>query len=258
MTRFLLSILLLLAPAFGQRPSQPAFEVASVKPVEGSRGTMYNFSSSGPRVRYIAYAATQLVMEAYNVRNYQVIFPPTAAPPSGGEYGTAYYDIEAKAEGGRARSRDEFRPMLQTLLADRFKLRAHRETKEIPAYALLVAKGGPKFKESSPNATESTQTVVSGRNQSITASKTSMDELAQMIGGAFALDRPVVDRTGLAGAYDFKIEASPEWRMKGDDSDLRNISIFTAVQEQLGLRLASQKAMIEVLVVDHVEKPSPN
>jgi uncharacterized protein (TIGR03435 family) len=147
---------------------------------------------------------------------------------------------------------------LQTLLADRFQLRVHRERKEIPAYALLVGKGGPKFKESSPDATESTHTVVSGRNQSITASKTSMDELAQMMRGVFSMDRAVVDRTGLTGAYDFKIEATPEPRIKGDDSDLRNISIFTAVQQQLGLRLASQKAMIEVLVVDHVEKPSPN
>jgi uncharacterized protein (TIGR03435 family) len=250
-------MLLLFDAAFGQRPFQPAFEVASIKPVEGLRGTMYNFSSSGPRVRYIAYPTLQLVMEAYNVKNYQVTFAPTAASPSGGEYGAAY-DIEAKAEGDRARSRDEFRPMLQTLLADRFELRVHREMKEIPAYALLVGKGGPKFKESSPDATESAHIGVNGRNQSITASKTGMDELAQMMRGVFFMDRPVVDRTGLAGAYDFKIEATPESRMKGDDPDLKNTSIFSAVQQQLGLKLESQKALIEVLVVDHVQQPSPN
>ena len=258
MARFLLGMLLLFAPASGQRPSQPAFEVASVKPVEGLRGTMYNFSSSGPRVRYIAYATIQLVMEAYNAKSYQVTFGPTAAPPFGGEYDTAYYDIEAKAEGNRVRSRDEFRPMLQTLLADRFKLRVHREMKEIPAYALLVDKGGPKFKESALDSTELAHIGVNGRNQSITASKTSMDELAQIMVGVFSIDRPVVDRTGLAGAYDFKVEATPESRMNGSDPDLRNISIFTAVQRQLGLKLESRKAMMEVLVVDHVEKPSPN
>lgn len=258
MTRLLFGMLFLFASAFGQSSSPPAFEVASVKPVEGLRGRMYDFSSSGPRVRYIAYATVHLVMEAYNVKNYQVTFAPRTPLPSGGEYGTAYYDIEAKAEGDRARTRDEFRPMLQTLLADRFKLRVHREMKEIPVYALLVGKGGPKFKESAPDATESARIGVNGRNQSITASKKSMDELAEMIPNVFFLDRPVVDRTGLAGAYYFKIEATPESRMTGDDPDLKNISIFTAVQQQLGLKLESQKAMIEVLVVDHVEKPSAN
>ena len=208
--------LFLFAPAFGQSSSQPAFEVASVKPVEGLRGRIYDFSSSGPRVKYIAYATVQLVMEAYKVKNYQVTFAPTTAP-SGGEHGTTYYDIEAKAEGDRARTRDEFRLMLQTLLADRFKLRVHREMKEIPVYALLVGKGGPKFKESAPDAIESARIGVNGRNQSITASKKSMDELAKMIPGVFSVGCPVVDRTGLAGAYDFRIEATPESRMTGDD-----------------------------------------
>lgn len=257
MTRPLLGILLLFAPGFGQLPSQPAFEVASVKPVEGLRGQMYAFSSSGPRVRYIAYAAIHLVMEAYNLKDYQVTFASNAAPPSGGEYGMAYYDVEAKAEGVRARTRDEFRPMLQTLLADRFGLRVHREMKEIHGYALLVGKGGPKLKESPPDATESAHIGVNGRNQSITASRVSMDELASMIPGVFFVDRPVLDRTGLAGAYDFKIEATPESRMMGSDPDLTIISIFAAVQ-QLGLELESQQVKIEVLVVDHVEKPSPN
>lgn len=249
---------LLLAPAFGQSSSPPVFEVASVKPVEELRGRTYDFSSSGPRVRYIAYATIHLIMEAYNAKNYQVTFAATAAPLSGGVYGTAYYDIEAKAEGDRARTRDEFRAMLQALLADRFKLRVHREMKEIPVYALLVGKGGLKFRESAPDATESAHIGVNRRNQSITASKMSMGELSKMIPNVFSVDRPVVDRTGLRGAYDFKIEATPESRMSGDDPDLKNISIFTAVQQQLGLKLESRKAMIEVLVVDHLEKPSPN
>ena len=258
MTRFLFGIFFLFVPAFGQRSSQPSFEVASVKPVEGLRGRMYDFSSSGPRVRYIAYATVHLVMEAYNVKNYQVTFAPGTEPPSGGEYGTAYYDIEAKAEGDRAPTRDEFRPMLQVLLADRFKLRVHHEMKEIPVYALLVSKGGPKFKESAKDATESAHIGVNDRNQSITASKQSMGELAKMIPNVFHMDRPVVDHTGLAGAYDFKVEATPESRMTGADPDLKNVSIFTALQQQLGLKLESQKAKMEVLVVDNVEKPSAN
>jgi len=209
-------------------------------------------------VKYIAYATVQLVMEAYKVKTYQVTFAPNTAPPSGGEYDTAYYDITAKAEDDRARTRDEFRPMLQMLLADRFKLRVHREMREMPVYALLVAKGGPKFKESPPDATESVHIGVNGRNQSITASKQSMDELAKMIPNVFFMDRPLVERTGLGGNWDFKLEATPGPRMTGDDPDLKNISIFAALQQQLGLKLESQKALIEVLVVDHVEKPSAN
>jgi uncharacterized protein (TIGR03435 family) len=169
MTRVLMGMLLAFAPAFDQSSSQPAFEVASVKPVEGFRGRMYDFSSSGPRMRYIAYPTIQLIMEAYNVKNYQVTFAPTVKPPTGGEYGDAYYDIEAKAEGDRARTRDEFRPMLQTLLTERFKQRFHRAAKEMPVYALVVGKGGPKLKESARDAEESIHIGVNGRNQNITA-----------------------------------------------------------------------------------------
>jgi uncharacterized protein (TIGR03435 family) len=208
-------------------------------------------------VRYIAYPTIQLIMEAYNVKNYQVTFAPTVKPPTGGEYGDAYYDIEAKAEGDRARTRDEFRPMLQTLLTERFKLKFHRAAKEMPVYALVVGKDGPKFKESARDAEESTHIGANGRNQNITASKKSMDELAGMI-PVFAVDRPVVNHTGLPGSYDFKIEATPESRMTGDNPDLKSISIFTALQQQLGLKLEPKRAMIEVLVVDHVEKPSAN
>lgn len=257
MIRFFLSMLLFV-PVFGQYPSPPAFEVASVKPVEGLRGRMYDFSCSGPRVRYQAYSSVNLIMEAYDLKNYQVTFAPTVAPPSGTEYATALYDIDAKAEGEGARTRNEFRPMLQSLLADRFKLKVHRAMNEIPVYALLVAKNGPKFKESAPDAIESARIGVNGRNQTITAAKMSMDQLAQLIPSVFFMERPVVDRTGLTGTYDFRIEATPESRMSGDDPDLKNISAFTAIQQQLGLRIEQQKGMVEVLVVDVIEKPSAN
>ena len=148
--------------------------------------------------------------------------------------------------------------MLQSLLADRFKLKVHRAMNEIPVYVLLVAKNGPKFKESAPDAIESARIGVNGRNQTITAAKMSMDQLAQLIPSVFFMERPVVDRTGFTGTYDFRIEATPESRMSGDDPDLKNISAFTAIQQQLGLRIEQQKGMVEVLVVDVIEKPSAN
>ncbi|MGD0497350.1 MAG: TIGR03435 family protein [Bryobacteraceae bacterium] len=242
----------------GQTPPPPAFEVASVKLVEESRGALNTFSSSGPRVRYIAYSTVNLVMEAYNVKRYQVAFAPKVTALTGGAYGYACYDIEAKAEGALAPTRDGFRSMLQTLLADRFKLKLHRAAKEMPVYALTVATGGPKFKESAPDAVESANIGGSGRNPIFTASRKSMAVLARIINDAFFVDRPVVDQTELSGVYDFKIEATPDSRMNRDDPNLENISIFTAVQQQLGLKLEPRKAMIEVLVVDHIEQPSAN
>jgi uncharacterized protein (TIGR03435 family) len=238
-----------------QLTSQAYFDVVSVRPVEGMRGELYKFSSSGPRVRYLGYTVPNLIMEAYTVNNYQVTFAPSVVAPSGGEYGA--YDIEAKAAVDRPCTRTEFRLMLQALLADRFKLQLHRAQKEMPVYVLGLEKNGPKFKESGPDAVPLAQNGVKGRNLIITAFKQNTDDLARMIENVFFLERPVLDRTGLTGSYDFTIEATPQFRMTGDDPDLKNISIFTALH-QLGLRLEPEKAWVQVLVVDHIEAPSSN
>jgi uncharacterized protein (TIGR03435 family) len=124
-------------------------------------------------------------------------------------------------------------------------------------YALLIAKNGPKFKESTPDAVPKFLGGVNGRNQSITVSKATMQVLVEAIPRSFHLDRPVVDRTGLTGTYDFNIDATPESRIDGNP-DPNEISIFTAVKEQLGLKLEPQKAMVEILVIDRMGKPSAN
>ena len=148
--------------------------------------------------------------------------------------------------------------MLQTLLGDRFKLTFHREQREMPVYALAVAKNGPKFKESAPDADPIQHHSMNGRNNVITMPKATMDDVTAAIANAF-LDRPVVDRTGLTGTYDIKLTYTPETRANREAGpDPTDISVFTAVQSQLGLKLEAQKAMVEILVVDHVEKPSGN
>jgi uncharacterized protein (TIGR03435 family) len=166
--------------------------------------------------------------------------------------GDVYYDIAAKAPGDDPPSRADLRRMLQTLLADRFNFRFHRESKEIPVYVLVVAKGGPKFKESAPDSKRRFLGGVNGRNQVITATRYTVADLARSLGFVGA-DRPVIDRTGLTGEYDFRIEATPR-----RDVELGDISVHTAVQEQLGLKLESQRAPIQVLVVDRFDKPSGN
>jgi uncharacterized protein (TIGR03435 family) len=245
-------------PLQAQPDPRPAFEVASVRLVEQLRGQLIRFSSSGPRARYIAYPTVQLIREAYNLQKYEVAFAAGVEPPVGGAYNPAFYDIEAKAEGDGPRTRNEFRAMLERLLAERFKLRVHRESRQLKAYSLLVSKNGPKFTESAKDGTESAHISNNGGNISVTATKFGVDDLASLISDVFLLDRPLVNRTGFTGNYDFKIEARAQTRMSGDDPDLSGISIFTALQQQLGLKLESQTVPIDVLVVDHIERPSAN
>ena len=260
--RFAAAVLscLLCSTLVGQETStvqpQSYFEVASIKPVEDARGRLFDFSSSGSRVGYRGYTLSNLIMEAYNVKTYQVTFAPLVQIPSGGEYGA--YDIEAKAAGDHARSRSEFRLMLRALLAERFNLQLHRAEKSSAVYVLNVGKKGPRLKKSHPDAVRSARIGVNGRNQTITATKQSTGDLAQLIQGVFFLDRPVLDCTGLRGDYDFAFEATPQSRMTGDDPDLKNVSVFTVLHQQLGLSLEPRRAPLEVLVIDHIEKPSAN
>ena len=213
------------------------------------------FTASGPRLTLEGYDLWQLVMEAYNVRNYQVSFTRSNVGADGDV--NTYYDISAVAEGDDSPTKDQFRQMLQALLTERFKLKFHRETKEMPVYALVVAKGGPKFKPSAPDAISSSHFGVNGRNQNMVLTKAGMNSLAEGINNILLFDRPVIDKTELTGKYDLKLEATPEFRI-ARDPQLGDLRVFDAVQEQLGLKLESQKANIEVLVVDHMERPSEN
>lgn len=233
-------------------PPRRAFEVASIRLRQGPVSRAVQFSASGPRLTLEAYPAFYLIAEAYDLKPYQLSFAASVSQPEG----DTYYDIAAKAEGDGTPTRREFRQMLQTLLAERFKLKVHREMKETPVYALVVGKNGPKFKESSPDASFVANHGVNGHNQTLMLSKATMESIADDISG-FGVDRPVLDRTGLTGKYDLKMEASFEGRTNRTP-DAGDISIFTAVQQQLGLRLEPRKESIEILVVDHIEKPSEN
>jgi uncharacterized protein (TIGR03435 family) len=190
-------------------------------------------------------------MEAYNLKVYQL-------DNAGLDWQqNIFYDIAARAEDGTTPTRDEFRKMIQTLLAERFNFKFHCEQKEMPVYAMIVEKGGPEFKESARDGSFVDHHGVHGRNQNLSASHMTMESLANEIGNTFFVDRPVIDRTGLKGTYDLKIEATPEFRYIRDPQP-EDISVFSAIREQLGLKLVPQKANVEVLTVDHVEKPSEN
>jgi uncharacterized protein (TIGR03435 family) len=239
----------------GQSTVRPlAFEVASIRVTPKPWHVLGNYTASGPRLTLEGYSAVGLITEAYNLKNYQLTLPKTPARATEAD---TFYNIAAKAEGDGTPTKDEFRRMLQTLLVERFHLKFHREREERPVYALVLGKNGPKFKESAPDAAFSGFHGVNGRNQNITLTKANSEMVAGEIQNYFMVDRPVLDQTGLTGSYDIKLEATPEFRMNQDPQP-GDVSIFTAVQETLGLKLEARKADIEVVVVDRLEKPTEN
>jgi bla regulator protein BlaR1 len=230
----------------------PTFEVASIKPSDpAARGTRVQldrgrFTGSNLTVKF-------LMQYSYEVRDFQIQGGP-------GWIGTEGYDISAKG-GGDAKG-DDLKPMVQALLADRFKLALHRSTKELPIYALVVAKGGPKMKISARAGDERGSGMRIGRGQ-LEVQQVKMAELATQL--ARTLGRSVIDRTELTGEYDFKLEWTPDEAQPGIAKEPGTIqmegagpSIFTALQEQLGLKLESTKGPVEILVVDRAERPSAN
>jgi uncharacterized protein (TIGR03435 family) len=245
----------------GQRaPTSPAFEVASVKPHNADiRGNSVDVSVERFTATNIPLGG--LILMAYNI---------TVRQLSGqDQWFSERYDIAAKAE--HPVSRDQMRHMLQALLADRFKLVVHWETREAPAYALVVGKGGPKLHHSDPSRGEIlnplTPTGAGGtemKSGHLIFKDESMSDFAWALSRMAATgDRVVVDNTGLNGTYDFELTFEPPRRSSDAEApatatSIGAPSIFDAVQEQLGLKLESKKGPVEFLIVDHVEKPSAN
>jgi uncharacterized protein (TIGR03435 family) len=170
------------------------------------------------------------------------------------------YDILARPEPGRLPSADELKSMLRRLLEDRFKLTFHRAFQEASVYVIVVAKTGSKMKERSPvDAEASTSLTFQGAR--LPAKAVSMPMLAEAL--TIVLDRPVIDGTGLRGKYDFDLAWMPEpdqfdGHGSAAPSDANAPNIFTAMQEQLGLRLDSRKGSVQSLIVDHAERPAGN
>jgi uncharacterized protein (TIGR03435 family) len=149
--------------------------------------------------------------------------------------------------------------MLQTMLADRFKLVLQCEMKRIPVYVLTVAKGGPKLTPSKddekPALNVSGSPAAQGSDRVLIGSKASM-EFAFLLGLPGVTDRPVLDYTGLTGEFTFQVKFAPIGNSAFGNTS--SPSVFTALQEQLGLKLEATEAPLEVLVIDHGEKPSEN
>jgi bla regulator protein blaR1 len=270
-----------------QSPSaaMPAFEVVAIKPDKDASG-VHKFGWFSPGTFTATGASVQfLIQEAYRVEDTRVFGAPKWLK-------SERYEIKAKVPSDVAeelRKLDSVQQydqriavessLLQTLLKDRFKLALHRETKEFPMFALVVAKNGPKLHEAKPDDTYPDGIKdLEGRGHGhvmrmvrgeLIGQGIPISDLIEMLGGLrFGLI--VVDKTGLTGKYDFTLRWTPDERapskkigsepMPGNapPSDSSGPSIFTAIQEQLGLKLERQKGPVEILVIDHVERPSEN
>ncbi len=273
MSRLVKLIVPLAVAAAAQQPGPLTFEVASIKPAsadaQGSRIQL--MPGGGLKMTNIPVLA--MITEAYNVRPFQVSGGP-------GWIQTDRFDLTARAERATASDvPDDFAKMtdaqrktrreqtserLRGLLADRFQLAVHKEMKEQPVYVLVLAKNGPKLKENQNPGPRQGMSMNRGRLEAMAAP---MEMLATVLSNN--LGRPVVDRTGLTAKYDFVLEFIPD---VGSDPGAQGFgdgvntpapnpsgpTIFTAIQEQLGLRLESTKAPVETIVIDRVEKPSEN
>jgi uncharacterized protein (TIGR03435 family) len=239
----------------GQAQSGLEFEVASVKPAQpGGRGGGIRPLPGGQTYIAEQVPVKLMIKLMFHLTDHQINGGPSWLD-------TDLYDVEAKA--AQPSTLDKLHQMFQTLLVDRFNLKFHRELKEIPAYELVVDKGGSKMKlNDTPNDFHDYSLRAAGRGKMV-AERESMSHFSWAL--AQLLDRPVMDRTGLDRAYDFTLEWAPEpigvkGAIEARDApvDQDRPSLATAVRQQLGLRLEPHKGPIEIFVIDSAEKPSAN
>ena len=254
---------------FAQSAPRPEFQAASVKlnttnppnrmqrPLPGGRWTSRNVNLQ------------MLILTSYEIQPYQLIGGPNWMESDG-------FDIEAKADGDASTA--QLLLMLQSLLADRFKLAVHRETRELPVYGLTSARGSfqpPPPKEGACQPIDPTVPphpgipcgmVLTGFSGSLDGNKILMSNLVKSLAGV--MGRPVIDQTGFAGSVDLHLKFTPDTSTPGlpggslgaapADPDPSRPNIFEAVQEQLGLKLTAARGPVEVMIIDHVERPTAN
>jgi len=255
--------LLFISLSHAQAPAQkPAFGVASVKP-NNSGSQAVSFLPTAGRFNAQNVTLSMLINRAYKVEDFQVVGAP-------GWANSEHYDVDARADL-TATAQDINGAMLQSLLEDRFKLVIHRETKELPVYLLTAAKNGLKLNEGQCLTLEPNTRPQPGQRQSafcgymgmgdnnLRATSIRMEHLVDALSNI--LRRTVIDKTGFVGNFDVTLRWSPA------DSVTRTAttppadsgpSIFTAIEEQLGLKLESAKGPVEVLVIDSVQRPTEN
>jgi uncharacterized protein (TIGR03435 family) len=246
MLRNTLALLLIATAAVGQ---QPAFDVASIRVAQREQGMQLEPVHFSPDSLTIRGATLKTAIAwAYHVMEYQVQGPNWL--------GFDHYDIVAKAAAPG--TEDELRLMLQTLLAERFKVALHHETKVFQAYLLTVGKNGPKFQESESEGASSVE--ARKESMSVVVSRTPLSQLTDIL--SKVLQTPVVDMTGLTGRYDITLNLAKYLQdlqpAGGGPPDVVGV-LLSGVQEELGLKLEAKKTPLDLLIIDTAEKiPAEN
>ena len=238
----------LAAPLFSQ--PAPAFEVTSVKANRTGHNAIGNHFTE-QQMSWTCVPLSVLIESVYRLRNYQLIGAPSWVD-------NERWDIDAKANG--AIPRNQMMPMLGTLLADRFNLKVHRETRELPIYRLVIAKGGVKLTEIKDGEPRTHTPGISNRPSHLTGWASPIAQLVDFLSGSY-LNQPIVDATGLTGKYDFDLKWTADETQayaRDEAAEPGGPSLFAAIQEQLGLKLEPAKGPVEVIVIDHVEHPTEN
>ena len=255
------------AVAAQQRQSSPdpAFDVVSIKPTANDAPESISVQPDG--VRFSGFHVRTLVTIAYRAEGIQRFDQLVGAPRW---IAVDRFDIAAKSGGSSAAQETmsaRLPAMLRTLLRERFRLQAHTENRSMPAFALRVARRdgrlGPQLRESTVDCSANITAAESwcgirATGGVITGRSVSSAQLAGNLSGYPTIDRYVADRTGLTGRYDFRLEYSPAFVGPADAVTNPGPSLFTALTEQLGLTLQPERAVLPVLVIDRVEKPTPD
>jgi uncharacterized protein (TIGR03435 family) len=241
------------AAAMGVTAKLPAYDVVAIKPNKSGSGSL-NVNENIDTYDAKNITVKGILEEAYGIR--QNLISGVSGP-----VGSAHFDVMAKivepdAVAIRKLTGRQRGSMLLPILTERFQLKAHTETRILPVFELVVVSSGPKFKHSGDDKSHGSGTSVNGSEHGteLSAHNINMVSLASTLEGQ--VHRPVIDRTGLTDKYDVAMKWSSDTAPSSEANP--GPSIFTALQEQLGLKLKASKGPVETLVVDHVEMPSEN
>lgn len=239
--------------------ADPSFEVATIKPSKPDDQRKAFIVTPDRHFQIINQPLSSIISFAYGVQVKQVVgLPPWAD--------TDKYDIDGKPDGEGAPSDKQWRSMLQKLIVERFQFKTHRDKKEMSVYVLSVAKSGPKLTKSDGDPNGLPGLFFRGKLGDLGVRNANMGDFCGLLQNA-VLDRPVIDQSGLTGRFDFQLKWTP------DDSQFAGMgakippptdaadappNLYTAIQEQIGLKLDATRAPADVIIVDHVEKPSAN
>jgi len=239
----------IIQPRMMARDADPDWEVVTVKPSDPLGNGGQRIRMHGEHVMLLDHTVEDILLIGYGVQKSQLAGEPDWAKAD-------RWNVDGVSNVEGEPSLRQLQGMMQKILAERFALKLHHEQRVMPVYALTVGKSGPKLtpNTSDPNGWMDQQNNMSNGRDVEDMKNTSMADLALIL--QFRTDRPVVDETGLKGRYDFKLQwTTDETRAPASDAPP---GLFTAIREQIGLKLEPAKAPADVLVIDHVEKPGAN